>query len=59
MVGDALEAIRATGKAAGMLEYDIAEAKRLFEAGFDFVAVSSDLAILARRSEAVVAEFRG
>ena len=57
-VADALAAIKTTGKAAGMLEYDLAEAKRLFEAGYDFIAVASDLAILARRSEALLAEFR-
>ena len=58
-VADALTAIKATGKGAGMLEYNVPVAKRLFEAGYDFVAVSSDLAILARRSEALLSEFRG
>lgn len=56
-VAEALLAIKATGKAAGMLEYNVPVAKRLFDAGYDFVAVGSDLSILARRSEALLAEF--
>jgi hypothetical protein len=39
-----------------MLNYNLAEARALFAAGFSCVAVNSDLAILARRSEAILAE---
>lgn len=55
-IAQALVRIRKTGKAAGILNFNIAEARELFKSGFDFVAVSSDLAILARRSEAILAE---
>jgi 4-hydroxy-2-oxoheptanedioate aldolase len=55
-IADAVVRIRRTGKAAGMLNYNLAEARALFAAGFSFIAVNSDLAILARRSEAILAE---
>ena len=57
-VRGAIDAIRVTGKASGMLEFDVAEARKLFEAGCTFVAVGSDAAIVARRSEALLAEIR-
>ncbi len=57
-VRGALDAIRATGKASGMLEFNVAEARRLFEAGYTFVAVGSDTGIIARRSEALLAEIQ-
>jgi 4-hydroxy-2-oxoheptanedioate aldolase len=56
VIADAIGRIRKTGKGAGILNFNLAEARELFKAGFDFVAVNSDLAILARRSEAILAE---
>jgi 4-hydroxy-2-oxoheptanedioate aldolase len=56
VIADAVGRIRTTGKGAGILNFNTAEARELFKSGFDFVAVSSDLAILARRSEAILAE---
>jgi 4-hydroxy-2-oxoheptanedioate aldolase len=52
MVGE----IRQTGKAPGTLNFNVAEARELFEAGYSYIAVGSDTAILARRSEALLAE---
>jgi 4-hydroxy-2-oxoheptanedioate aldolase len=58
VIADAVSRIRATGKAAGILNFDVAEAKSLIAAGFSFVAVGSDGGLLARRSEALAREFR-
>ncbi len=52
----ALKAIKATGKAAGILNFNVGEARQLFNDGYDFIAVGSDTSILARRSEALLAE---
>jgi 4-hydroxy-2-oxoheptanedioate aldolase len=58
VVAEAIVRIRATGKAAGILNYNLVEARALFKAGFDFIAVSSDMAILARQSEAILAQVK-
>jgi 4-hydroxy-2-oxoheptanedioate aldolase len=55
-IADALEKIQSTGKAPGILNFDPAQARSLFDDGYKFIAVGSDLAILARRSEALLAE---
>jgi 4-hydroxy-2-oxoheptanedioate aldolase len=57
-IADAFAKISRTGKAAGILNFVPAEAKELIKAGFDFVAIGSDTALVARRSEALVGEFR-
>jgi 4-hydroxy-2-oxoheptanedioate aldolase len=57
-IADAVTRIKKTGKAAGMLNFNVAEARDLFKAGCDFVAVGSDTSILARRSEAILAEVK-
>jgi 4-hydroxy-2-oxoheptanedioate aldolase len=48
--------MRAAGKAAGILTGDTGEAARYLESGFTFVAVGSDVGILARGSENLAAE---
>lgn len=58
LIAAAVVRIKKTGKAAGMLNYNIAEARALFKAGFDFIAVNSDMAILARQSEAILAQVK-
>ena len=58
VIAGAVVRINKTGKASGILNFNIAEARALFRAGFAFVAVSSDTAILARRSEAILAEVK-
>jgi 4-hydroxy-2-oxoheptanedioate aldolase len=58
LIAEALPRIRKTGKAAGILNYNIPEARALFKAGFAFIAVNSDTSILSRRSEAILAEVK-
>lgn len=58
VIADSVARINATGKASGILNFDIEEARGLFESGFAFIAVASDTSILARRSEAILAELR-
>jgi 4-hydroxy-2-oxoheptanedioate aldolase len=53
-----LERIKATGKAAGTLNYREDEAKALFEAGFQFVAVGGDVGALAREADRIARAFR-
>ena len=55
-IAGALTAIKATGKAPGILNFNPAEARELMKLGYDFVAVASDLSILARRSESLLGE---
>ncbi|MEO8751649.1 MAG: aldolase/citrate lyase family protein [Casimicrobiaceae bacterium] len=59
VIADAILRIKKTGKAAGILNYNITEARALFQAGFDFIAVNSDTSILARQSEAILAQVKG
>ena len=58
VIAEAIVRMRKTGKGAGILNYNIAEARALFKAGFDFIAVNSDLAILARQSEVILAQVK-
>lgn len=53
-----LAAARAAGKAAGILAPAQADATRYIADGFTMVAVGSDLGLLARGSDALVAQFR-
>jgi 4-hydroxy-2-oxoheptanedioate aldolase len=53
------ERIRKAGKAAGILTPVEAEARHWLEQGFTFVAVGSDLGLLARTSEALASKFKG
>jgi 4-hydroxy-2-oxoheptanedioate aldolase len=56
---EGMAAIKRAGKAAGTLNFDEAQAKELFGLGFDFIAVSSDGALLARGTDRIVAAFKG
>ena len=58
-VKDALHAIRATGKAAGVLGATPELAEEYGQAGATFVAVAVDTAVLARSTEALAARFKG
>ncbi|MEO8755006.1 MAG: aldolase/citrate lyase family protein, partial [Casimicrobiaceae bacterium] len=58
LITAAIPRINRTGKAAGILNYNIAEARALFKAGVDFIAVNSDTGILARHSEAILAQVK-
>ena len=57
-IEDAIARIRACGKPAGILSADEALARRYIELGCSFVAVGSDLGILARTSEQLAARFK-
>lgn len=58
-IADALKRIAATGKAPAILAFNEADAKRWIEHGARFVAVTSDLFLLARATEGVVRAYRG
>ena len=57
-VGAALTAIRAGGKAAGLLDFTPKTAKDWLARGFDFVAVGSDAALLVGHADALARTFR-
>jgi 4-hydroxy-2-oxoheptanedioate aldolase len=59
VIGDALAKIRSSRKAAGILNFNPEEARALFNDGYSFIAVGSDTSILARRSEALLADVGG
>jgi 4-hydroxy-2-oxoheptanedioate aldolase len=50
--------IRKAGKAPGFLSVREDECRKVLDAGFQFVAVGSDVAILARQSEALVRTYK-
>jgi 4-hydroxy-2-oxoheptanedioate aldolase len=58
LIARAHEKMKRTGKGMGILNFVPSEARALFQAGFNFIAVSSDATILARRSEALLQEIR-
>jgi 4-hydroxy-2-oxoheptanedioate aldolase len=55
---DAATRIRATGKAAGILTGSLDDVESLFTMGYNFVAVGSDVGLLARTAEQVAARFK-
>jgi 2-keto-3-deoxy-L-rhamnonate aldolase RhmA len=57
-IDNAIERIRATGKFAGILAPVEADARHWLQLGCLFVAVGSDVGILARQSEALAAKFK-
>jgi 4-hydroxy-2-oxoheptanedioate aldolase len=57
-IEDAVRRIRACGKAAGILVGDEKLTRRYIELGCNFVAVGSDVGILARGAEALAAKFK-
>lgn len=58
-VTKALGLIQKSGKAPGILNYNEAEAKELFAAGYSFIAVSGDAGVLARGCDRLVKTFKG
>ena len=54
----ALERIKATGKAPGTLNYREDEAKALFAAGYQFIAVGGDVGALAREADRIARVFK-
>lgn len=56
-IGEAIDRIKRSGKAPGLLNYNESEAKRWIERGARFVAVTSDQFLLARETAVVAARF--
>ena len=59
LIARTVERIKATGKAAGILSPVEEEARRWLKMGALFVAVGSDVGILARGSEMLAAKYKG
>lgn len=57
LVLEAGKTILATGKAAGMLDFNVATAKPLVEGDFGFVAVGSDLSTISRGTRQLLGEY--
>jgi 4-hydroxy-2-oxoheptanedioate aldolase len=57
-IDDAIRRIRATGKPAGILAGDERLARHWIEVGANFVAVGSDVGLLARGAEQLAARFK-
>jgi 4-hydroxy-2-oxoheptanedioate aldolase len=57
-IGEAIARIRGTGKVAGLLNFNEADAKRWIEKGAQFVAVTSDQFLLARETSRVATAFK-
>jgi 4-hydroxy-2-oxoheptanedioate aldolase len=55
---DGIKAVRAAGKAAGVLATDVALAKKYLDHGALFVAVGVDATLLVRAAKAQLAPFR-
>jgi 4-hydroxy-2-oxoheptanedioate aldolase len=58
MITKALGMILKTGKAPGLLNFVPADARAWLQAGFSFIAVGADGAIVARRSESLLQEVK-
>jgi 4-hydroxy-2-oxoheptanedioate aldolase len=58
LIDDAIQRIRKTGKAPGILTPNEADARHWLECGALFVAVGADVGILARGAEALAAKFK-
>jgi len=56
-IDDAISAIRAVGKAPGILSSDTASAKRYIDLGCLFVAVGTDMGLMVRATDSLAAQF--
>ena len=57
-IKDAARRVNAVGKAAGILTANEADARRYIEWGYRFVAVGSDLGLLAKNADALAKSFK-
>ena len=57
-IDDGIRRIRAAGKAPGILTSSEPDAKHWLSLGAQFVAVGSDVGLLARAADALIARFR-
>jgi 4-hydroxy-2-oxoheptanedioate aldolase len=58
-IRDAAERLAKIGKPSGILTPNDAEARRYIEWGYSFVAVGSDLGVLAKNADALARSFKG
>ena len=58
MILKALKAIQAGGVCPGLLNYDPAEAKQMFDAGFGIIAVGGDTSTLTKGADTLAATFK-
>lgn len=58
VIKDAVQRIRATGKAAGTLAFTYEDVERQFDLGFSFTAVGTDVGILRQGAEALAQRFK-
>lgn len=58
VIADSCARCRSAGKAAGILTSDADEAARYLQSGFTFVAVGSDLGVLAKGAEGLAAQHK-
>mgnify|MGYP006286208881 FL=1 len=58
-IEDAIQRIRAAGRAPGFLTSNETDARRILELGGQFVAVGSDAALLASAADALRQRFLG
>lgn len=58
LIQSCLQRVRRTGKSAGVLAPNASIAERHLQAGFDFVSVANDCALLFQGADAVAARFR-
>jgi 4-hydroxy-2-oxoheptanedioate aldolase len=57
-IKDGIRRLNALGKPAGILSFRADEARKYIEWGFRFIAVGSDLGLLAGGSERLAASFK-
>ena len=57
-IQDAAKKIKKAGKAAGILTPNEEEAKKFIDWGYTFVAVGSDLGLLAKHADALAKRFK-
>jgi len=57
-IGSVVAPVRAAGKLAGMLDYSVEGARSWFAAGFGFVAVGSDISLMAAGINGLLAAHR-
>jgi 4-hydroxy-2-oxoheptanedioate aldolase len=58
-IKDAVTRLKAVGKPAGMLTGNEEEARRYIDWGYLFVAVGSDIGLLAKNADALAKRFKG
>jgi 4-hydroxy-2-oxoheptanedioate aldolase len=58
-IDEGIRRIKACGKAAGILTADEKLARRYLDMGVLFIAVASDIVVLARETEKIAAKYKG